>query len=121
MNKENLEDFKQGLLFLVEHNSELNTELITKIKSRRLLPVFWQNYLSIENYVDREVAKYYFDIHFGDYWWLFDKEWKFVDNTIEGLIKRIDILLNEGLPINWLNQLMQKCPLQYLNEDLPKK
>lgn len=36
-----------------------------------------------------------------EYCWLFDHSWVDIDNSIEGAIMRIDILLERGLPLNW--------------------
>jgi hypothetical protein len=45
--------------------------------------------------------------------WCFDAYWTDTDNTPEGAAKRIQILLNKGLPNDWGDQINGEIPLEY--------
>jgi len=47
------------------------------------------------------------------YSWLFDSDWKEVDNTVDGAILRIRWLLEHGLPEDSYLQMVGKEPLCY--------
>lgn len=50
-----------------------------------------------------------------DEWhWCFADEWVFTDNTPEGAGKRINWLLEKGLPRDWKEQMNGKAKLCYL-------
>ena len=56
-----------------------------------------------------------FGIEFGtDKWdWCFSGLWHKTDNTPEGAADRIEWVLENGLPDNWLEQMCGKDPLCY--------
>jgi len=45
--------------------------------------------------------------------WCFDSEWADVDNTPEGAARRIEWLIDKGLPKNWQSQMEGKASLCY--------
>jgi len=50
----------------------------------------------------------------GDEWkWCFSSKWLTTDNTPEGAALRIEWLLNNGLPENWVEQMNGTAPLCY--------
>lgn len=52
--------------------------------------------------------------HYGNKWnWCFSSKWKKVDNTSTGVVKRIHLLLEQGLPENWKEQINGTEPLSY--------
>lgn len=49
----------------------------------------------------------------GEWQWCFAGEWSEVDNTPEGAARRIEWLLEHGLPKDWDYQMCQITPLCY--------
>ena len=47
--------------------------------------------------------------------WCFGADWSLTDNTIEGGIKRIEIILEDKIPENWYEQMTGEAPVEYLN------
>jgi hypothetical protein len=45
--------------------------------------------------------------------WCFSTDWHKVDNTPEGAAKRILILLEKGVPEDWVDQMKGKANLEY--------
>jgi hypothetical protein len=53
-------------------------------------------------------------IHDNSWSWCFSGLWSEIDNTARGAGKRIQILLNKGLPKNWRDQMHGDIDLEYL-------
>ena len=51
--------------------------------------------------------------HSKEWLWCFAYYWKYSDDTPEGASKRIDYLLDNGLPKNWYEQMHGEAPLCY--------
>lgn len=51
--------------------------------------------------------------------WLFGTDWAYIDNTPTGAAKRIEWLLNHGLPHDYEEQYARKAPLVYNVTELP--
>lgn len=50
----------------------------------------------------------------GRLWgWLFDCEWAYTDNTVEGGRARLRVALDLGVPVNFLEQRRGSAPLSY--------
>lgn len=52
----------------------------------------------------------------GMYGWCFDSLWVKSDNSAKGAGIRTRILYEEGLPINWIDQMRGQDPLMYADE-----
>lgn len=52
-------------------------------------------------------------IYVAEWDWCFNPKWADVDNTPEGAAKRINYLLNNGLPHNWRRQIQGLDPISY--------
>jgi len=53
------------------------------------------------------------DVDEDEWKWCFDGDWDTIDNTPTGAAKRIEWLLNNGLPENWEQQMSGEKPLCY--------
>jgi len=51
------------------------------------------------------------------WYWCFSSNWEDVDNTPEGAARRIEWLVENGLPANWHSQMSGRAPLCYNQED----
>lgn len=45
--------------------------------------------------------------------WCFDSPWSQVDNTVHGAAARIEMMLDQGVPENWRQQMLGYEPLAY--------
>jgi len=48
--------------------------------------------------------------------WCFDPAWSCTDNTPSGAAKRIEWLIENGLPNDWMKQMCREKPLCYMQE-----
>lgn len=67
-----------------------------------------------EDYSERVTG---LDILSQEWDWLFDEDWKRIDNTPKGAAQRAYYLLEHGLPKNWREQINGNAPLCYLNQE----
>lgn len=47
--------------------------------------------------------------------WCFCAEWENVDNSVEGAICRLELMLQDKVPINWKEQMYGYAPITYMD------
>ena len=86
---------------VIGHCTVLDPDLFIKIREKNFpFDVWSETYTSLAT-MSREWC------------WCFSDEWQFVDNTPLGASKRIEWIINNGLPENWQEQMCGKEELCY--------
>lgn len=132
MNRKNLKTLSDGLLGLIPPKVSVekigfDMDIFSMGGSYRNLycdtagcAIGWAPFFGIKKKMVEPFINYshrVFDVT-GDEWaWLFANSWSDVDNTKEGAGLRIKHFLEHGLPDDWNDQMYERAPLSYLNNN----
>ena len=132
MNRKNLKILSDGLLGLIPSKVSVegigfDMDMFTMSGSYRNeycktagCAVGWAPFFGIRKKSTEPFVEYghrVFNVTNDEWTWLFANWWSDVDNTKEGAGLRIKHLLEHGLPDNWKDQVFEKAPLSYLNNN----
>ncbi len=79
---------------------------------------------NIENFIQPngkidfdEWSNHFTGIQSAEWYWCFDADWYYRDNTPEGAARRIEWLIKNGVPEDWKSQMICEAALCYYEPD----